>query len=106
MSDLEQILLFQIKALKLPVPETEYRFAPPRRWRFDLSWPEYMAAVEVEGGQWVQGRHNRSSGFEKDCEKYNEASLMGWRVIRVTGDMVNDGRAIAYVERLINLMRK
>lgn len=76
-------------------PETEYRFHGLRRWRFDFAWPGRMLAVEVEGGQWVNGRHQRGKGYEDDCEKYNTAALMGWRVLRFTGDMVKDGRALA-----------
>ncbi len=97
-SQIEAILLFQITALSLPEPVAEYRFHPVRKWRFDLAWPDRMLAVEVEGGKWVQGRHQRPQGFEDDCVKYNEAALLGWRVLRVTGDMIQDGRAVKYVE--------
>lgn len=79
----------------LDKPQTEYRFHKTRQWRFDFAWPNYTVAVEVEGGQWVNGRHQRGKGFEDDCEKYNEAVLDGWRVLRFTGDMVKDGRALA-----------
>ena len=99
---LEDELVWQIeKTTALPRPEREYRFAPPRRWRFDLAWPALKVAVEVEGGSWVGGRHSRPGGFEKDAEKYNEAVIAGWRVLRVTGAMVSDGRALASVERLL-----
>ena len=81
----------------MPQPETEHRFHSKRRWRFDFAWPGLMLAVEVEGGQWVNGRHQRGQGFEDDCVKYNAAALAGWRVLRFTGDMVKDGRALATV---------
>lgn len=64
----------------------EYRFAPPRRWRFDFAWLEPMVAVEVEGGIRNYGRHNRPEGFQGDCEKYNAAALDGWTVLRYTRD--------------------
>ena len=92
-SHLEALLLLHLRAEGLPEPEREYRFAPPRRWRFDFAWPERRLAVEVEGGQWVRGRHQTPKGFERDCEKLNAAALLGWTVLRVTGDMVEDGRA-------------
>lgn len=83
-------------------PETEYRFHDTRRWRFDFAWPDYLLAVEVEGGQWINGRHQRGKGFEDDCEKYNEAALDGWMVLRFTGDMVKDGRALEMLLRCFN----
>jgi hypothetical protein len=55
---------------KLP-PQAEFTFAKPRKWRFDFAWPEHRAAVELEGGIHIGGRHTRGVGFEKDMEKYN-----------------------------------
>lgn len=49
-----------------------------------MAWPDKKVALECEGGIWIQGRHNRGMGFLKDCEKYNTAVLMGWRVLRYT----------------------
>lgn len=79
----------------------EYYFARPRRWRFDLAYIDSMIAIEIEGGGWVHGRHVRGSGFAKDLEKYNEALCLGWRVLRVDGNMIENGRAIAYIQRLL-----
>ena len=100
-SDLEGLFLFQIRAVGLPEPETQYRFASPRRWRFDIAYPDRRLAAEIEGGTWTGGRHVQGSGFEKDCEKYNEAVLQGWRVFRFTGGMVDSGEAIKMWERAV-----
>ncbi len=70
----------------LPLPEPEYRFAPPRRWRFDYAWPVQRLALEVEGGVWTKGRHTRGAGFLRDVEKYNAAAVDFWRVLRTTPD--------------------
>jgi len=96
-SALVDTLLWQIKVAKLPKPMQELRFFPPRRWRFDLSWEKHMLAVEVEGGIWTRGRHSRGKGFEADCHKYNAAQLVGWRVLRVTGGMIEDGSALSAI---------
>ena len=100
-SHLEFTLDQQIAAAGLPRPEREHRFAPPRRWRFDFAWPVRRIAAEVEGGTWSRGRHVRGRGFEADCEKYNAAALAGWRVLRFTGDMVEDGRALGTIEEAL-----
>ena len=70
------------RAAGLPAPVAEYRFAPPRRWRFDFCWPVEKVAVEVEGGVFAGGRHTRGAGYRADLEKYNRATLMGYRVLR------------------------
>ena len=101
MSELEETLLWQLKAAKLPQPLREYRFALPRRWRFDLAFLPHKVAVEVEGGVWTHGRHTRGAGYEADCEKYSEAALLGWKVLRVTGRMVQNGKALALLERAL-----
>lgn len=62
----------------------EFRFHPKRLWRFDYAIPDHKIALEVEGGVWTNGRHTRSQGFLGDMEKYNTATLMGWRVLRTT----------------------
>lgn len=74
----------------LPDPSPEYRFALPRRWRFDYAWVLDMGrvavALEVDGGIWQKGggRHTRGSGWLKDSEKLNEAACRGWRLLRCT----------------------
>lgn len=76
----------------------EYKFHPTRRWRFDYAIPEHKIALEVEGGVWTGGRHIRAQGFLGDMEKYNTATLMGWRVFRTTPDEL-------YKTATINLLR-
>ena len=93
-SALELQLAAQIKAAGLPEPVPEFVFAPPRRWRFDFAWPECMTAAEAEGGAYNQGRHTRGKGFECDAEKYNTATLLGWRVFRFTAGMLDRNEAI------------
>lgn len=105
-SNLEQQFLFQIRSVGLPMPVTEYRFAPPRRFRFDLAWPEQgKLACEIDGAVWVNGRHSRGSGIQRDCEKFSLAAIHGWRVMRVTGDMVKSGKALKLLELAIGAKR-
>ena len=97
MSELEALLAAQIEQAGLPTPEREYLFALEqmgRRWRFDFAWPAEQVAAEVEGGIWSRGRHVRGTGFENDCEKYNAATLLGWRVFRFTRGMLEADEAI------------
>ena len=80
---------------------TEHKFHPDRKWRFDFAWPDRFIAAEVEGAEFANGRHTRGSGFTADCEKYNAAAQLGWRVFRFTGGMVRDGRAFALLNDVL-----
>lgn len=80
----------------------EYRFHPKRRWRFDLAIPEHKIAIEIEGGAWSNGRHTRGKGFIKDMEKYNAATVLGWKVLRYTPQQFRNYVFIKDVEQIIN----
>lgn len=84
----------------------EYKFHPVRRWRFDYAIIEHKIALEVEGGVWTQGRHTRSQGFLGDMEKYNTATLMGWRVFRCTPDTLYKMATINLLRQAINQTEK
>jgi very-short-patch-repair endonuclease len=102
-SKLEDALAFQLRAAGVELHETEYRFAKDigRRWRFDLAWPARKLAVEIDGGLFVFGRHSRGAGQLADMEKYAEATLRGWRVLRVGAPHIRSGQALEWIERAL-----
>jgi hypothetical protein len=122
MSQLEETLLFQIRALKLPEPEREYRFAAHhvggpgkgvrhrlkeaglKDWKFDFAWPEIHFAVEVEGGAWVGGRHTRGAGFEEDLLKYHHAQAIGFSIYRCSRPLIQSGQAVLLVRRMLEAL--
>lgn len=101
MSDLENLLAQHLHLAGIVGWEREYRFAPPRRWRFDFAFIDRKLAVEVDGATWSGGRHARGSGIERDAEKYSWAAALGWRVLRVTRKMVESGEARRLVEQAL-----
>lgn len=102
MSELSDVLSFHLRAAGIRGYAREYLFHPTRRWRFDFAWPAERIAVEVDGGQWLQGTgHNSGTGRERDAEKDAEALLLGWKVFRFPTSMITDGRALAFVERAL-----
>ena len=64
------------------LPKREYKFHAIRKWRFDFAFPEIMVAVEIEGGIWINGGHNRGKIYSMNMEKYNAAAEAGWIVLR------------------------
>lgn len=99
------LLEFQCAAAKVPKPVTEYKFHPTRKWRFDYCWPDRKVALEIEGGVFVKGRHTRGVGYLKDMEKYSEAAILGWCVVRCTPQQLNDGSAFTWVKRALDRER-
>lgn len=67
------------------IPVGEYQFHTDRKWKFDAAFPEHGVAVEVEGVLWRgKSRHTTVQGYTNDLEKYNSATLLGWKVLRFT----------------------
>lgn len=87
-----------------PHPQVLFDTSGRRRWRFDFAYfLPYKLAIEVDGGVWAGGRHVRGTGYTRDCEKLNAAAIAGWRVLRFTGDMVRDGRALDTIRLALHL---
>ena len=122
MSHLEDRLIHQLRVIGVPEPVREYRFAALhlgvgkglrerlrasglRDWRFDLAWPDHRLAVEVEGGIWVGGRHNRGLGFETDLDKYHDAVRLRWTVYRCGSRLIDSGRAAELIRTLLEATR-
>jgi very-short-patch-repair endonuclease len=100
-SHLEERFLMLWNHVKGPGLEREYRFDAKRRWRADFAHVEARVLIEIEGGIWVNGRHNRAAGFNADLEKYLAAGLAGWRVFRFGPDQIT----LENVERLAEQVR-
>ncbi len=92
----EELFLFQLESRGIFGAVMEYRFAAPRKWRFDFAFPTFKLAIEIEGAAHAGGRHTTGTGFTADCEKYSAAAILGWSVIRATGEQVKSGQAIAW----------
>lgn len=99
MSVLEEVLYSHILVAGIPVPERQEKIIPNRKFQFDFSWPLYKIVVEVDGGEWIQGRHSRGKGMASDNEKMNEVQLLGWKIFRFTGKQVTSGYALSFLQR-------
>ena len=100
-SKLESKFALYWNSLGGPSLEREYRFDPSRRWRADFAHEPSRTLIEIEGGIWIQGRHNRAAGFVADMDKYLEATLAGWTVVRLTDVHLTT----PILERLVKFVR-
>ncbi|WP_142783369.1 hypothetical protein [Changchengzhania lutea] len=64
----------------------ELQFDDVRKFRFDWALPDLKIAIEYEGIFSKKSRHTTIKGFTTDCEKYNLAQIMGWKVLRYTAN--------------------
>ena len=77
-------------------PVRQYVFHPTRKWKFDFAWPEYLVAVEIDGGLFQGGDkpqatgHRSITGVMRDMEKSNAAQLAGWLVLRFHSKDLDD----------------
>ncbi|MDX1493540.1 MAG: hypothetical protein R3253_05755 [Longimicrobiales bacterium] len=101
----EELWIALVAQANVPRPERQHRFHHERKWAFDFAWPgtapracAELVAVEMEGGV-----HRIRDRFERDVDKYNWAQLLGWVVLRVTPEMVRDGRAVALICRALGV---
>lgn len=101
MSEPSSVFLAMLRAERLPEPVAEHTFHPTRKWRFDLAWPAAMVAMEIDGGVWTRGRHNRPAGFLRDMEKINAAVVLGWRVVRTTPDKLRSSDTLEMLRILL-----
>lgn len=92
--------LFEFSLSTLPEKfEKEYRFSSLRNWKIDYYFKLSRLAVEIEGGIWIQGRHNRASGFIKEMEKYNTMAKYRMYLMRFTPDQVESGEALIEIKK-------
>jgi hypothetical protein len=114
---LEELFARHCEMFHLPECERKYRFAKSvgRQWEFDFAWIQHRVAVEVEGlvvrklfdksggaHTVCMGRHASITGFREDCEKYANAALLGWRVLRFERDQIKSKLAVDLTQRLLN----
>jgi very-short-patch-repair endonuclease len=76
--------------------------------RFDFALPELKIAVELNGGEWMYGKHQRGYGASHDAEKCNEATRRGWAVFTLTGTMVREelDRWLDVIEEVVRDRRR
>ena len=63
-----------------------------RRFRADYYLPNLKTIIEVNGGQYINGRHNRGgAGYENDLTKLNLAQRHGFKIYQFTYEMIKRG---------------
>jgi very-short-patch-repair endonuclease len=87
-SDLEEYLYKLVATARdLPKPVRQHQMWDGTRWRrFDLAWPEYRLAVEVDGWE----THGTREAFQDDRTRDACMGAIGWQTLRFTWHDVVD----------------
>ena len=106
-SRLEAKFALYWRGLGGPALVSEFRFDQERRWRADFAHVESRTLIEIEGGLHIfgGGRHNRAAGFIADAEKYIEAFLAGWSVVRLTEKQITAPNLERIIRKIQGLRR-
>lgn len=98
----EELFLLQYKKTCLPPLKREAYFHPERNWRVDFLIEDHKIIIEIEGGIWMKGSHVRMHGYQDDCNKYNAAQVLGYKVFRFTSDDILEDRAVPFIWNYLN----
>ena len=80
----------------------QYQFASVDfglKYRADFAELNWRLLIEIQGGTRINGAHNRGGGYERDCYRLAIAQILGFDMLYVTVDMLQDNRALHLVER-------
>src|SRR5437764_3768320 len=90
-SELEMAIIRILRRAQVPEPERQYwlerRGASPVC--LDLAWPERRFGIEADSRVWHAGRRD----VQRNTEKHNTITLLGWDVLRYTWVHVHHRRA-------------
>jgi hypothetical protein len=93
------------------VEENSGRHMTLRRLRKSINLGRIATPADLEPDPadiYVNGRHNGAGGFAADLEKYLEAALAGWRVVRLgPNELTTDcvGRLVSLVSDNRDILR-
>ena len=88
-SNLEATFALALKSVGCEMDQ-QVKFHPKRRWRLDFGDVSSKVGVEIDGGEFANGAHNRGVRMAQDYEKRNAAIELGWTIFQLTGAMVKN----------------
>ena len=89
-SPLESVFFDAILSSGLPIPELQYEIRDGERFvaRVDFAWPDERVALEMDGYEFHSGREE----WERDRDRRNGITSLGWRVLHGTWREVRSAR--------------
>lgn len=82
----------------------EVQIFPHDNRAFDVVFPEYMIAVEIQGGIFNDGAHVRGVQYNRDVQKKRDALALGWHTIELTTTDLKKNARKATVEMVMSIL--
>jgi very-short-patch-repair endonuclease len=76
--------------------DREYRWHPSRKFRSDFALVQDRILIEIEGSG-----HRTYSRFLSDIDKYNQATVHGWSLLRCQPKQVAGGYIMDLLEEML-----
>lgn len=102
-SEHEERFDLQLRSHGVTAFERQFRIHPDRRFMADFYFPKAQLVVEIDGGNWVEGRHGRGNGMDSDAEKSAYIARMPARLIRLTPKWVKNGQGVGWVLQALGI---
>lgn len=105
MNYLARLTLRLITDSGLPIPITEHRIDGNKELLCDFLWigDNHRVMLSIDEGKNLEGKQKDSLKLKSDIEKLNEASLLGFTVIRVTKAHMISGQMVNWIKRALKL---
>ena len=105
-NEAEEVLAVHLAELHLDF-HRQVLVIPTRKWLLDFTfaWKKQIYAIEVNGGKWTGG-HRRGNRVDSECDKLNEATMQGYRVLAFTREQVNSGEAKRFIKERVLEVKK
>lgn len=76
------------------VIKSKRHFTPVKRqaktYKVDFCIVGLALCIEIQGGQWSGGRHQRGGGYAEDRRRVRDLTFEGWTVLEYTTDDIQD----------------
>lgn len=82
---------------------SEYKFCDTRRYRIDFCHIPSRVGIEINGATWVKGGHSSGTGLQRDYEKQLLAASLGWVILPLTANDVENPAVLKLVKQTIDL---
>ena len=78
----------------------EFQFCKDRKFKSDYYLPQLNLIIECEGGIYTGQAHGSIKGILRDIEKYNLATILGYKVLRYTPDRLYSNEVLNAIKQI------